>query len=109
VNEALQLLFGGTGTSTTPDTTPTPTTGDSTIQQLLDQAAAKFNQADAALRNGDLGTYQTLVKQAQDLVAQAQAKLKGTSTPSTAAPTTTAPTTPTTKPAASALQAAAKR
>ncbi len=106
VNDALKLLFGGTGTPTTPDSNPTPTTGDSTIQQLLDQAAAKFNEADSALRNGDLGTYQTLVKQAQDLVAQAQAKLKGTTTPSTAGPTTTAPTTPTTKPAASALQAA---
>ena len=39
---------------------------------LLNQAFARFNEADAALRAGDLGTYQTLEKQARDLVAQAQ-------------------------------------
>ncbi|MCJ7436483.1 MAG: UPF0182 family protein, partial [Acidimicrobiia bacterium] len=105
VNEALLKLFGAPGA--TPDSTATPTTPttptDQTVTQLLDQAAAKFNAADDALRSGDLGTYQRLVKEARDLVAQAQAQLSGgEQTPS---PTTTSTTTSTTKPASSALQA----
>lgn len=99
VNEALQLLFGNTpqNGSATPSTPSAPT--DRTVNQLLAQAASKFNEADTALRNGDLGTYQRLVKEARDLVAQAQAQLDGTE----ASPTTT--TTSTTRPASSALQA----
>ena len=108
VNEALLLLFGAPGTTPgaadTPTTPTTPT--DQTVTQLLDQAAAKFNAADDALRGGDLGTYQKLVKEARDLVAQAQAQLSagGSSSASPTTPTTK-PTTSTTKPAASALQA----
>ena len=62
------------GSSTTtpgPTTTTTPATPGS-VRDLLNQAFAKFNQADAALKAGDLGTYQTLEQQARDLVAQAQ-------------------------------------
>ncbi len=103
VNEGLLKLFGGDGATTpdTTDTTPTPT--DQTIQQLLDQAAEKFNQAEDALRNGDLGTYQRLVKEAQDLVSQAQSQLSGEVSPSTGSSPTS--TTSTTTPASSALQA----
>jgi uncharacterized membrane protein (UPF0182 family) len=42
------------------------------IQILLDQAAQHFAAADAALRAGDLATYQTEIKAAQDATAQAQ-------------------------------------
>jgi uncharacterized membrane protein (UPF0182 family) len=102
VNDAIELLFpgttGGTGaTPTTPTgpTTPTEPTTPSSVQQLLDDATAKFNDAEQALRSGDLGGYQSLVKEAQDLVARAQQLLN---TGTAAAPTTT--TTTTTSPSA---------
>jgi uncharacterized membrane protein (UPF0182 family) len=88
VADALAQLFGASPTTPTPDT-PTPATPDGqTVDQLLAQATAKFADADAALKNGDLGTYQQLVKEARDLVAKAQAILDGSAGPST---TTTAP------------------
>ena len=74
------------------------------MDSLLSQAAQKFNDADTALRAGDLGKYQTLVKQAQDLVAQAQQQLN---TGSTASPTPST-TTPTTKPTATASSASVR-
>ncbi|MET0894257.1 MAG: UPF0182 family protein [Acidimicrobiia bacterium] len=61
------------GSSTT--TTSPPASG--TAQQKLDQAAALFDQADQALANKDLATYQSLVNQAKALVKQAQAQLGG--------------------------------
>ncbi len=63
------------GTNTTvpgPTTTTIPATAGS-VRDLLDQAAAKFAQADAALAAGDLGQYQVLEKQGRALVAQAEA------------------------------------
>jgi uncharacterized protein len=102
VTEGLDLLFSGavqttcnlanpgntqgngntstTTTTTTPGsstTTPGPTTTTipatpGSVRDLLNQASAKFTQADAALAAGDLGTYQALEKQGRDLVAQAQ-------------------------------------
>ncbi len=73
---------GDTTPSTTPgttqpgDTTPgsTPNTAPgvaSTPEELLAQANQLFTEADAALRGGDLGSYQAKVKQAQALVQQA--------------------------------------
>jgi uncharacterized protein len=67
-----------TTTTTTPPTTPTtspvttvpPSTGS--VQDLLNQAAAKLDQAQAALTAGDLGQYQALVNEAKQLVKQAQ-------------------------------------
>jgi uncharacterized membrane protein (UPF0182 family) len=44
---------------------------DQQIQHLLDQALAHFDAAETALTNGDLGTYQAQIAQAQALVAQA--------------------------------------
>ena len=59
--------------STVPgDTTPTTNPGVAgTPEELLAQANQLFVEADAALREGDLGTYQAKVKQAQALVQQA--------------------------------------
>ncbi|HEU5301423.1 MAG TPA: UPF0182 family protein [Acidimicrobiia bacterium] len=85
VADALAQLFGEAPQAPTPDDTPTTPEGQ-TVDQLLAQATEKFAAADAALRDGDLGTYQSLVKEAQALVAQAQAILDGT------APTTTTTT-----------------
>jgi len=59
--------------------------------------------ADAALKSGDLGRYQALVKEAQSLVAQAQQLLNSTSaadsSTSSSALTSTTSTTTTTRPA----------
>ncbi len=102
VTEGLDLLFSGatqttcnlstpgngpsgtpsttTTTTTTPGsptTTPGPTTtttpaAPGSVRDLLNQAFAKFAEADTALKAGDLGTYQAREKEARDLVAQAQ-------------------------------------
>jgi uncharacterized membrane protein (UPF0182 family) len=103
VNDALNQMFGPAdsrsascnisitgappgGTSTTTTTTPTGTSspGASTsttlppvsgsVQELLNQAAAKFAQADDALAEGDLGRYQALEREGRQLVSQAAAR-----------------------------------
>lgn len=69
---------GTTTPTTTPATTaPTTTTippATGSAQDLLNQAAAKLDQAQTALQNGNLGQYQQLVNDARTLVKQAQAK-----------------------------------
>jgi uncharacterized membrane protein (UPF0182 family) len=75
---------------TPPSQTPPPqqlSAGD-----LLARAAQDFADADAALKNGDLATYQAKIKDAQQNVAQAQQLLTGTAPGSTT--TTTAPPAP---------------
>jgi len=103
---------GGSGTTTT--TVPGGSGGSggsggqpATIEQLLTDASALFAEADAALRDGDLGKYQEKVAAAREKVVQAEALLSGSAstttttvpsgvTPSTAAPrsvsTSTVPT-----------------
>jgi uncharacterized membrane protein (UPF0182 family) len=44
---------------------------DQTVAELLAEAAQHFEAADAALRDGDLATYEEEIQSAQDLVAQA--------------------------------------
>jgi uncharacterized protein len=71
---------GSTGTSTPATTVPTtttipPTTGS--VEDLLQQAAEKLDQAQQALQDGgpdSLGRYQDLVNEAKTLVKQAQQK-----------------------------------
>jgi uncharacterized membrane protein (UPF0182 family) len=67
----------GAATTTPATTAPTTTTippATGSAQDLLNQAAAKLDQAQTALQNGNLGQYQTLVDEARTLVKQAQAK-----------------------------------
>jgi len=92
VADALAQLFGDEPETQpqTPDTTTPATPDGQTVDELLAQATDKFAAADTALRDGDLGTYQRLVKEAQALVAQAQAILDGTAG-STTTTTTTSP------------------
>ena len=45
--------------------------GTETASELLQRAEKLFNEADVALKDGDLGTYQVKVDAAKDLVAQA--------------------------------------
>lgn len=47
----------------------------STIDEVLEQAAQKFDQARAALRSGDLAEYQRLFEEAEDLVDRALSTL----------------------------------
>jgi uncharacterized membrane protein (UPF0182 family) len=85
-------LTGGNGSTTTTTTTPTATTGPTattapaattvppatgSAQDLLNQAAAKLDQAQTALEDGNLGQYQSLVNEARTLVKQAQQKSGG--------------------------------
>lgn len=99
------------GTSTSPSTTPTtptsPTTSSSSeaaAQQQLQRAASDYQQAENALKLGDLGTYGTDIQAMDNAVAAAQQDLGAsasgaTTTPATgSAPTaTTTTTTPRTK------------
>jgi uncharacterized membrane protein (UPF0182 family) len=78
----------------TPTPTPTPQPGGKVGKQvaaLLAQAVQHFQAADAALKAGDLGTYQAEVQKAQALIKQANdlAAKSGqpTPTPSPSAPT----------------------
>jgi uncharacterized protein len=77
----------GSGSSSTTTTTPPPTTAapspTTTIppatgskQDYLDQAAATYDQAQAALKNGDFTRYAQLIEQVGTLLKQAQAATK---------------------------------
>ena len=71
---ALGLVFGGDdGEPSEEPTTPDGTT----IEQLLDQAASAFDNADDALRAGDLSDYQRWVDEAKRLLQEAQALVEG--------------------------------
>jgi uncharacterized membrane protein (UPF0182 family) len=50
--------------------TPRPETTPGTVTDLARQAEAAFERAQAALRNGDLATYQQEINRAQELVRQ---------------------------------------
>ena len=63
-------------------TTTIPSTGNATKDQLIDQAAKALADADVALRNGDLATYQAKVREAQSLLTRAKALANGSGTPS---------------------------
>lgn len=56
---------------------PPQGTVEQQIQALLDQAAQHFVAADAALRAGDLATYQSEIAAAQDATTQAQELIAG--------------------------------
>jgi uncharacterized membrane protein (UPF0182 family) len=112
LQEALAQLFPGTSTPGLP--TPTPTTGGGTpttpttpttpqlqtVTQLLQQAQADFLAADAALKAGDLATYQQKTNAASALTAQALAQIQsattGTTTPGGSTTTTAPGSSPTT-------------
>ena len=63
---------GGTGGTTSSSTTTTSVVNGSGVDPLS-KAAQALTDADAALRNGDLATYQAKVKEAGAWIAQAQA------------------------------------
>ena len=89
-----------TPATTVPGTTTTPTTAPTTTNspdQLLAQAQAAYDAAQAALKAGDLGTYQSKLTEAYNLAAQAASIATGSQV--TAVPSSTtvpAPTEPST-------------
>jgi uncharacterized membrane protein (UPF0182 family) len=88
---------GATTTTTAPPTSttaPAPSTtapGSPNVEQLLAQAQQAYDDAQTALKNGDLGTYQTKINQAYSLAAQAATIATGSTT--TAVPPGTTTTT----------------
>jgi uncharacterized protein len=93
------VVEGGTNPSTPPisgggDDTggggASPPTTTTSVEDLLSQAQTLYDQAQTALTNGDLGTYQDKLEQAYKVAAQAASLATG----STVAPTTSpSPTT----------------
>jgi uncharacterized membrane protein (UPF0182 family) len=80
LTEALDDSVGGAvAPPTPPDGEEPPPEGsvEEQIQALLDEAAQHFAAADAALREGDLATYQTEIEAAQQATAQAQELIAG--------------------------------
>jgi uncharacterized membrane protein (UPF0182 family) len=79
LDEALAAVFGeGTGGVIPPedgDGGDVPLEVPADVQEALEQAQALFDEADAALRQGDLGTYQQKVEEAQALIDQALQQL----------------------------------
>jgi hypothetical protein len=73
LQSTIDLVFGGSGDPNEPEP---PGTGDAAA--LLAAAADAFEQADLALRSGDLARYQQLVDQARSLVEQARELLGST-------------------------------
>jgi hypothetical protein len=93
VQQGINELFGlNTPEPEGPDTPPTTEDPDVTVADLLRDAAAKFTEADQALKDGDLGRYQELVAEAQDLVNRAARVLSGQGGGSGSTTTTTSPT-----------------
>lgn len=76
LDEAMAKVFD-TPVDTTPDPDepqpPPPDEGvPATVQQLLEQAAGLLDEANSALRAGDLGRYQQLVEEATELIDEAR-------------------------------------
>jgi len=85
---ALAALFGGAPAPGTEPDSPGGAAVDEDVAALLARAEQLFVDADAALRAGDLATYQAKIREAADLVRQARAGASENAAPST---TTTAP------------------
>jgi len=74
LDAALALVFG-TDSGPGPDQ-PTPG-GNGTLEELVAEAEAAFSNADAALRSGDLASYQRWVQEAQRLIDEISSLLGG--------------------------------
>jgi uncharacterized protein len=77
LDEALASIFGGAGTQPGSGTTPPPSTGatNPAVAQLIAQASAKYADAQAALRAGDLTTFAQDIEALGKILEQLQAAL----------------------------------
>jgi uncharacterized membrane protein (UPF0182 family) len=102
---------GASGPSTSGGTATTSPGGTATTpEELLAEANRLFGEADAALKTGDLGSYQAKVTQARQLVQQAFDVMQAsTSTTASSVPSTSVPsaTTPSASPTTAATTAGA--
>jgi len=74
LSDALAELFGAAAPEAGPgEPGPEEPAPEGDLAELLAQAQAHFEAADAALRNGDLATYQAEIEQAAALIQQAAA------------------------------------
>jgi uncharacterized protein len=113
LQEALAALFGERvatqerpgaegGEQPPTEAEPPPEEGGTAADEaarLLARANQLFEQADAALADNDLGTFQERLNQARELVAQANALLAGEESGGESTTTTTSTTEPETSPA----------
>lgn len=102
---ALNDIFGVTVPGTEGVNQTSPQGGSSTVIQktatvasLLTQAQTYYNQAQAALKAGDLGKYQTDIAQMDALIVKAQTIASGSAPTASTKTTTTTSTTTTTVP-----------
>ncbi len=65
------------GAVETPSPTASPSTQDERVRALLDEAQDLYEEAEAALRNGDLATYQDRQEEAQERIEAAIQELDG--------------------------------
>ncbi|MGH8911118.1 MAG: UPF0182 family protein, partial [Acidimicrobiia bacterium] len=72
LDEAMAEVFDVEGEPGEPGEPSEPGGLPSSVQELLDQAAALLEQANTALSNGDLGEYQRLVNEAAGLIEEAR-------------------------------------
>jgi len=91
-NNLPDAIEGATGASTGGGQPPPDGGGtvDQQIQRLLTQAVDHFTAADAALKNGDLATYQSELEQAQALVERANELAAGATGKPSASPSPSA-------------------
>jgi len=77
LDEALAQIFGGAGAQPGTGTTPPPSTGPTNpaVAQLIAQASAKYAEAQAALRAGDLTTFAQDIEALGKILTQLQAAL----------------------------------
>ncbi|HEY3097048.1 MAG TPA: UPF0182 family protein [Acidimicrobiia bacterium] len=74
VDQGLQVLFGQAPPETAPGgaaPAPPPAAGGN-VQDLLSQATQRYQQAQDALRQGNLAEYQRLINEVGDLIGRAQ-------------------------------------
>ena len=101
VDDALNVLFGAAPPEepmTEPEEPPEPTAPaepgtepvPDDVQGLLDQAAERFSDAQAALQAGDFAEYGRLIEEVGELIERAQ-QAAGGGEPATTTTTTTAP------------------
>ena len=77
------------GSTTTAPTGTSNSNSNSTASQLIGQASQLYTQAQADLKAGNLGAYQTAINQVGAILSQLQSKTSSTTTTTTTAPSST--------------------
>ena len=89
LDEALAALFGGSPGQPAAPVAPDGAVSDD-VAELLARAEVAFTEADDALKQGDLATYQAKIREAMELVRQARSGAAPEETTTTTAPSASA-------------------